>query len=356
MTKKALSILVIACFYHFVLFAENVASFSIPTTYLESGKVRLNATGSTSFKFTVTCLRGLVNGTNDYEPANIVVNLVAYHAGSNGAPVMTIIGGPYTIKTADFGTTNIVTKTLDAVATYTNIQNETGITLVWASNANPNNNVWTSDYKFVPYTPVVPISNNTIAFNSPYVYMENVDITGSTPVVSTGTYTCIWTVNGITVLDPDFNPITNTVNNLLLTPTLKLVYVTNIIRRKIIDANGVENLSNELTLTRPASSITLNVVEQPGNTKSGDNFVKGTLCNLTVGNATPGVKYMWFYNHSYLPVNYAYTQLASGTGLPISFTISPTKFPPTAAPSAWPETVGVWGSDGSTGFLGFRII
>src|SRR5690242_3040945 len=108
MTKKALSILVIACFYHFVLFAEIVASFSIPDTYLENGKVRLNATGSASFEFTIGCLRNLVGGTFDYEPANIVVSLVAYHAGSNGAPVMTIIGGPYTIKTADFGTTNAV--------------------------------------------------------------------------------------------------------------------------------------------------------------------------------------------------------------------------------------------------------
>lgn len=346
MTKKALSILVIACFYHFVLFAEQVASFSIPNTYLENGKVRLNATGSTSFKFTVSCLRGLVGGTNDYEPANIVVNLVAYHAGSNGAPVMTIIGGPYTIKTADFGASNAVTKTLDAVATYTNIQNETGITLIWSSYAFPNNNVWTSDYKFVPYTPAVPITNNTIAFNTPYVYMENIDIAGSTPTVIGGNYTFEWLVDDRWFAG--YNVTTQTLNSLQVGLSSILLSGPHFIQRKITSATGEVNLSDKLYLTVPSTTATVNVIELPGNTKVGDNFVRGTVANLTVDNPVPGVKYTWYYNHWFAQANSAYEVLATSTSTNPSFifTISPTRFPPTGRPIR-PELIYVYGSDGT---------
>lgn len=355
MTKKALSILVIACFYHFVLFAEQVTSFSIPNTYLENGKVRLNATGQTSFKFTVTCLRGLVGGTNDYEPANIVVNLVAYHAGSNGAPVMTILGG-YTFKTADFGSSNSVTKTLDAVATYTNIQNETGITLIWSSYAFPNNNVWTSDYKFFPYTPVVPITNNTIAFNTPYVYCDDIDITGSTPTVVGGNYSYVWLIDGSPdAINDNYDVTTSTLNSFQMHLTSSLLSTSHTIQRRITSATGDVHLSPILNLTVPASNITLTVAELPGNTKVGDLWVPGTVANLTVANATPGVKYVWYYYHWYSGTNVSYTQLATGTGSSFTLTLSPTRFPPPPARPGRPENIYVYGSDGSRGNFGILM-
>ncbi|KAA2239074.1 hypothetical protein F0L74_22955 [Chitinophaga agrisoli] len=355
MTKKALLTLIIACFYHFVLYAENIADFSIPATYLENGKVRLNAAGSTSFKFTVSCLRSVVGGTSDYEPANISVTLVAYHPGSNGAPVMVNLGGPYTIKTADFNNT-IATKSFDAVTSYTGIQNETGIALLWSSNQFPTPSLYNKSYQFVPYTPPAdPISNNTIAFNTPYVYMNNLDVSGSTPAVQTGSYTYYWHFDmGGDVNNPaDYTVIANTVNSLQLAPSNRLINGTYRLTRVITDANGVINTSNELVLTRPSSSIILNVVELPGNTKQGDAFLVGTVAHLGISNPTPGIKYLWYYYHWYIPVNVGYIQLASGEGTSFDFTLSPTRLP---FPNARPENIYVWGSDGSTGNFGIQLI
>jgi len=350
MTKKTLSLLAIACFYHCMLFAENIASFSIPGNYLEGGKVRLNATGATSFQFTVSCLRGLVGGTTDYEPANITVELVSYHPGSNGAPVMTSLGGPYTITSTDFNNTNAATKTFAAVATYTDVRNETGFALLWNSYQFPTPTLYNPDYKFV-----VPILNNTISFNTPYVYLNNVDVVGSTPTVNTSTYTVLWLVDGFTVNSPNYNVVSSSNTNVQLAPSSYLVSAPHTIQRQITNSYGDVSLSNALTLSVPSSSVTLNVVEDPGNTKAGNYFVPGSTINLSVSNATAGLKYVWFYYHWYSGTNVSYTLLASGTGTPMSFPLSPTRFPPPPAPPARPDLFYVFGSDGSKGTFGISL-
>jgi len=200
--------------------------------------------------------------------------------------------------------------------------------------------------------PVVTISNNNISFNTPYQYLEDIDIVGTTPVISSGSYTYEWIIDGgpitphTNLLDAYYIKVLE--NNTLL-PT-----ATHTVQRKITGSTGVVSYSNALTLPKPSSNIQLSIVDLPGNQKVGADYVAGSNANFTLSNTTPGVKYVWYYYHRYASSQTAFV-LGQSPDIGTSYSITVGNYSP--GPNALPfyERLMIFGSDGSSGTYYFQI-
>lgn len=195
-----------------------------------------------------------------------------------------------------------------------------------------------------PPPPPVTITNNVISFATPFQYMEDISITGSTPDVSSGTYTYEWVVAPYSMGSPQ----TSTLNNFAISilQGSSVVNSSYTLQRKIISSTGVESLSNVLDMPKPTSNIVLSIAELPGNQKNGTKFIAGSAANFTISNPVSGVKYVWYYYHRYAPNNSAVTLVPTpAAGSNYSFTVgSYTGFP---SGSPYYDILSVWGSDGS---------
>lgn len=365
-------------------FAEVVAGFQIHNVYLNGGKVKINTVGSTTVKFDVTSSRYLIGGSP--EVASIFYKLVAFSASN--ATVIGNLSPLYNITTSDFSNDinspnyMAVKKTYEINIPYTalsNYGNDLRIGLVWKSIAQtpPNgypNGLWhyNPPYQVELIYPVT-IENNIISFSTPFSYLEDIEISGTTPVVSSGTYTYEWDTDGslapvvfslhpYSSRPPRLTAQTSDLNLLKISmPVLNFTFFNNgtYIRRKIIHSSGLISYSNSLNISKPLNSDVITVQILPTSQIIGTNPLStpgnmilkaGTMAYCEVVNPKPGVKYHWIYRHMFGSSGSSFPlPVEADLGTTFSFNLS------SFIHTGRPEIVSVIGSDGSEGGTGFFL-